>query len=343
MLSMPSFCRHNRLIQNCSICSKEQNVAMRPIVTGGVGSKERPASERSAADGAGAVRPRAARAGKATSSRSGARDVRVRRLTRGADDGFQSSLVPGLRSSEDAERLAAEIAFAAARLDAIRDAPLGPWYELRDTGVDPEERSWLAFLIAYIGPLDSDRPFASIEAVRTTWASGDSPAWDEVESGPRTAFDRGRCEATVGAYRAWAERAGSQAAAFLGEPSWSAERRFERAFERLALPGLGRDARFELLVLLGNAGVYELRAARLFPSGENEATWAAKRALGIGDPLLLERRAADLATACQVPLAALDLGFHNWGSGTRIGAGLSPSMPRWTRPCSSPAQDALGL
>ena len=31
---------------------------------------------------------------------------------------------------------------------------------------------------------------------------------------------------------------------------------------------------------------------------------AAKRALGIGDPMLLERRAADLAEACSLPLEA---------------------------------------
>jgi len=40
---------------------------------------------------------------------------------------------------------------------------------------------------------------------------------------------------------------------------------------------------------------------------------AAKRVFGIGDPFLLERRAADLAEACQVPLEALDLALFNWG------------------------------
>ncbi|HTW11463.1 MAG TPA: hypothetical protein VME01_01860 [Solirubrobacteraceae bacterium] len=338
---MPTFCRHNRLIQNCTICSKEQNVAMRPIVTGGSGTQERQGSaERTSGREPATARPRVGRTPRAAAK--GASGVRVRRLARGADDGFHSGLVPGLRSSEDAQRLAEEVAFAAARLDAIGGATSGPWHELQDARIDPEERSWLAFLIAYIGPLNSDAPFASIEAVRSTWAAGADPAWDEVEPGPRSAFDRARCEATTSAYRAWAQRAGSQAAAFTGEPSWTAERRFERSFERLALPGLGRDARFELLVLLGAAGVYELRAGKLELIGENEATWAAKRALGIADPLLLERRAAELAGACEAPLAALDLAFHNWGSGTRVGAGLAPDAAPDAAVLAS-AQDALGL
>jgi hypothetical protein len=337
---MPSFCRHNRLIQNCSICSKEQNVAMRPLVTGGAGTHERPAHD----EHAGAATPRAAkpRAQRAATTKTGGSNVRVRRLARGADDGFQSRLVPGLRSSEDAQRLAEELAFAAARLDAIRAASSGPWRELGDGGVDLEERTWLAFLIAYIGPLDSETPFDSIEAARSSWASGEDPAWDQVEPGPRSAFDRDRCEATVGAYRAWVERAGSQAAAFGGEASWTPERRFERVFERMALPGLGRDPRFELLVLLGTAGAYELNAGKLEFGGENETTWAAKRALGIGDPLLLERRAAEFATACEAPLAALDLAFHNWGSGTRVGAGFDPDSALDQTVLES-AQDALGL
>ena len=49
------------------------------------------------------------------------------------------------------------------------------------------------------------------------------------------------------------ERAGSQAAAFTGETAWTPERRFARVFERMALPGLHRDARFDLLVTLGLA------------------------------------------------------------------------------------------
>ncbi len=103
-----------------------------------------------------------------------------------------------------------------------------------------------------------------------------------------------------------------------------------------------RDTRYELLTLLGRLGVYGLRAGRLFPSGENEATWAAKRALGIGDPLLLERRAAELARACEVPIEALDLGLHNWGSGIRVTDGL-PEDAEGDPLLLEQAETALGL
>ena len=30
---MPTFCRHNRLLQNCTICAREQNFDARPVVS----------------------------------------------------------------------------------------------------------------------------------------------------------------------------------------------------------------------------------------------------------------------------------------------------------------------
>ena len=96
------------------------------------------------------------------------------------------------------------------------------------------------------------------------------------------------------------------------------------------------------LTLLGRLGVYELRPGKLFLSGENEATWAAKRALGIGDPLLLERRAGELAQASGVPIEALDLALHNWGSGTRLTGGL-PEDAEGDAVLLEQAQSALGL
>jgi hypothetical protein len=230
--------------------------------------------------------------------------------------------VPGLRSSADAERLAGELAFAASRLTAIEIEPPGLMAEVADPDLDLEERTWLAFQIAYISPLDGDRPFASIESVRTTWESGRLPDLDSATVGPRSAYTAGRGAATLEAYRAWGARAGSQAKALTGEPSWTPQRRFARAFERLALPGLDRDARFELLVLLGQLDCYKLSAAALELGGPDEVTLAAKRLLGIGDPMLLERRAATLADACAVPLEALDLGLHNWGTSARCGLGV---------------------
>ena len=104
-----------------------------------------------------------------------------------------------------------------------------------------------------------DEPFAEIERVRTTWASGELPDLEGVELGPRPAHDPSRGTKTLEAYRAWAERAGSQAAAFAATPGWTPQRRFERAFERLAMRGFDRGPRYELLVCSARLGVFDLR------------------------------------------------------------------------------------
>lgn len=239
-----------------------------------------------------------------------------------ADDGYRSPLAPGLRSSQEARNLAEEIAFASTRLARLQTDPPGLYAEVADTAGDLEGRTWLAFLIAYLYPVESAQPFAAIAAARTIWTGSALPILDSVETGPRTAYDTARGLATVEAYRAWAARAGSQAAAFTGEVGWNAERRFARTFERLSLPGLHRDARFELLTSLGALGLYELRPGSLALGGPDSVTVAAKRALAIGDSFLLERRAAQLAEACQAPLAALDLALYNWERGDRVTGGL---------------------
>ncbi len=307
---MPQFCRHSRLVQNCTICSREQEIDARPVV-----SSSAPRT----------VQPRAPRRpGERGRSQRATPGVTVHRVRNSVDDGYRSPLVPGLKSSGEARRLAEELAFAATRLRTLESAPPGLYAEVADSAVDIEERTWLAFLIAYLAPLDGDDPFAAIRAARSTWSSGEPPALAEVQTGPRSAYDPAHPYRTVDAYRAWARRAGSQAAAFRGEPEWTPERRFSRAFERLALPGLQRDARFELLASLGTIGVYDLRAATLAVGGSDQVTVAAKRALGIGDSMLLERRAAQLADGCGIPLAALDLGFYNWERGSRATVGLDP-------------------
>jgi hypothetical protein len=289
---MPTFCRHNRLLQNCTICAREQNFEARPVVSSSAPKATQPREDRPHSE-------RAPRAAKAGAPRSSSGSLKVRRLARGVEDGYRSPLVPGLKSSEDADRLAEELAFSATRLSLMEQVAAGTdipgispaWREIAAPG-DVAVRSQLAVSSVLAGPRGIN--------------SGDSP--DDVVAG----------------IDAWSARAGSLENAFKGEPSWTPERRFERLFERLGgVRGLSRDTRYGLLTLLGRLGVYEIRAGRLFPSGENEATWAAKRALGIGDPLLLERRAADLAQACQVPIEALDLGLHNWGFGTRLTDGLA--------------------
>ena len=334
---MPTFCRHNRLVQNCPICSKEQDVEMRPVVSPG-GQTVRHARP-GGSSGAGTT-GRSAGTRSATGRASGG--LTVRRLSRAAEDGFRSALVPGVRSGADAQRLAEELAFAATRLQRLQNDPPGLYAEVADASPPIDERTWLAFLIAYLGPVDDAEPFAGIAQARTPWRSGEPPHLDGVETGPRTAHEPERGQRTVDAYRAWAQRSGSQEAAFTGDAAWTPERRFARVFERLSLPGLNRGARFDLLVTLGRLGVYELSAGTLGLGGNDQVTVAAKRVLGIGDTMLLERRAADLAAACELPLDALDLGLFNWEQGVRAGMGIDPS----TEPDPAllgPALAALGL
>ena len=308
---MPTFCRHNRLEANCPICSRQARPsaapARRPV--------RRPADEA-------AARRRAPRV-------SG--DLRLRRIARAADDGYEHGLVPGLRATIEAVRLADELAFAAARLRELDTDPPGLYGEVA-AGGDVEEAAWLAFLIAYLSPLEEGDPFRAIQAARVPWATGELPALDGVATGPRTAHDPARGTATPAAYRAWAARAGSQEKAYTGEASWPAQRRFDRAFERLALPGLRRGGRYELLVLLGHLGVVAVRPWSLqLTDPTDPVTVAAKRVFGIGDALNLQRRAGELATAARVPIEALDLALVNWSRApaeARIRAGArTPGDP----------------
>ena len=297
---MPTFCRHNRFVGNCPICSPP----------------EAPSEPRRAA-----TRSR----GGAQAKRRSTGGVHVRQVARMADDGFRSPLVPGLKREDDARRLAEELGVAAGRLQQLAAAPTGLYAEA-GSAPDAEEGLWLAFLIAYLGPLEDGDPFAGIAAARVPWAGGAAPHLEDVPVGARTAHDPARGAATPKAYRAWAARAGSQTAAFAGEPNWTPERRFQQAFERLSLPGFHRAARFDLLVTLGRLGRVDARPGTLRLGGSDLVTTTAKRAFGIGDTMLLERRAAELAEVCEIPLAALDLALENLGRppAERLLLGASP-------------------
>src|SRR5687768_4493416 len=171
---MPEFCRHGRFLQNCRICNKPQ-----PKAT---------------------ALPRSAptRTGSPSRPRSSASGVVVKRMARAVEDGYESELVPGLKASGDARRLAAELAFATARLAELAADPPGLYAEaaLAD---DLEESLWLAFLVAHLSPLATGAPppeadgtteadaFATIRAVRVPWATGEIPSVGEgAVLGPRT-------------------------------------------------------------------------------------------------------------------------------------------------------------
>src|SRR5919201_5262080 len=100
------FCRHNRLTANCPICSKELEAQL---------PKPPP---RTRAPARRSVGPRPARPARSTG-------VVTRRVARAADDRYRNPLVPGLRASADAERLAAAIAAATTRIESP-----GPYPEI---------------------------------------------------------------------------------------------------------------------------------------------------------------------------------------------------------------------
>jgi hypothetical protein len=295
---VPKFCRHGTLAERCPICHANVEAATRAPAPGPRLSAQRTRSRSQPA----------ARGG-----------LTVRREARADDDGYRTPLAPGLRSSNDARRLAEEIAFATARLDALATDPPGLYAEVA-AQPDIEEASWLALLIAYLGPLEDDDPFAAIAAVRVPW--GELPDLAGAAVGPRGAHDGRRGDETLVAYARLIARAGSQELAFTADRSWPAEQRFARLYERLALPGLHHRARYDLLVTLGRLGRYGLAAPGPLLTEDDAVMLAAKRIFAIGDRLTLERRARELATAAGVPIEALDLALENWAATTRVTQGF---------------------
>ncbi len=322
---MPTFCRHGRFIERCPICSRDlPGAPARGARTGRSTATRAPG----ASAPSGERRPRSD-------------GLKIRRETRATDDGYRSPLVAGLRASADAERLADELAFSCARLAVLGEDPPGTYRTARDAP-DAEEGTWVALLTAYLSPLDDDEdPFRAIRGALTPWSSGELPDLDGVELGPRTSHDPARGAETLIAYRQWAERSGSQAAALAGDAGWTAPRRFERAYERLSLPGLTRVARFDFLVSLGRLGRYEMEADSLQLVGDDDVTLAAKRVFGIGDRINLERRARALADAIEAPLQSLDLALANWRASQRMAVGVAPSA--LDEAVGARARDALGL
>jgi hypothetical protein len=348
---MPTFCRHNRFVERCPICSKTlPGQASEAGTPRRASSARKPAGEKPRRRG-----PRGPGAG-----------VRVHREGRAVQDGYSSALLPGVRASTDASRLAQEIAFSSARLLTLEADPPELYGEVRALAAEDLERAtWACLLIAYLSPLEGEEPFAGIRSLLAAapdyrQGSGALAALAEIPLGPRSSHDRRRGPETLVAYRQWVERAaattgdggllgsgGAQARAFSGDPSWSPERRFERVFERLALPGFGRMGRYELLLMLGRLGIYELRPGSLHLAGarglsvSDPTTLAAKRVFAIGDPLLLERRAAILAEAVSVPVETLELALANWASPQRATLGFPAGISDGE--ALERAADALGL
>ncbi len=329
---MQRFCRHNRFVERCPIC-RETVPGLAPAE--GQGRRSRTRTTDGTKEGLG----RSGAGGARRASPQGRRraGLHVIHEQRAEDDGYRSPLATGLRASADAERLAQEIGFAEGRLLALRTAPPDLYGEMREQE-DPEQAMWMCFLSAYLSPLEDADPFAGIrKALRADWRAGELPDLDGIPLGPRTSHDPARGDVTLRAYLQWVEHAGrsqvgQQALTFTGDPAWNPARRFERIFERLTLPGLGRMGRYELLVTAGRIGLAEVRAETLCftnaPGAAHDdlATLAAKRVFGIGDQMHLEHRAHELAKAMTVPMEAFDLALANWGVGERATLGVAPEV-----------------
>jgi hypothetical protein len=230
---VPLFCRHNRFEASCPICSPAK---------------------------APASRTRTTTAGKPSQPRR-PQNLKTRKLARATDDGYRNELVPGIKATADAERLAQALQLAVDELDA-RPA------------LEPAQAAELAF--------------------------GDA-----------------------GVIASWTPPA--------GDTGWTPQRRFDRWFDRLRLPGTTRAQRFAFLVALGPSRDLEANALHLDVKGDDPTTLAAKRLLNSGDALLLERRAKALADAAEVPVAALDRGFALWDGTTPLDAEPHPGARRALR------------
>src|SRR4051812_36682954 len=171
------FCRHNRLTSKCPICARELDADLRAKAP--VRATPR-------------VTTSASRARVSTAPPRSGRLV-TRKLARAADDGYRNPLVPGLRATADAERLAVALTRAAERIE-----PPGPYPAVAEEP-DLEQATWLAFLLALAPELH--------DALLETRPGFDDDLAELPQSRARTAE----------AYRAWVGRAGSQAAAFTGD------------------------------------------------------------------------------------------------------------------------------
>jgi hypothetical protein len=295
---VPTFCRHNRLIDNCSICSKKERVDLSAV-------KDMP-------DGVKRERRKSAVASKGTTERQAAKGITVRRLARAEDDGYDNELLPGLRATADAERLARELVISAERIEAI------PSFS-----GDVEEVLWREFQHAVIGRSD---------VAGSAWAGGDNPG--PQEPGPRgVAADRQ--SALWQRYRAWADTHDGQLAALTAGASGSPESRFDRAYERLSIAGLQRPNRIEFLLTAAASGALpdiEVWTPRFGDAAATDPVLiAAKRIFGIGDPLLLQRRLRVACKAAGVPVSAADRALWNWATASgedRVGGSIEADPER---------------
>ena len=272
------FCRHNRMTAKCPICSKEMEAELRakaPPRPAGCARPGRPARppRRAAAQ----RRPRHAQA----------RARRRRRLPQPARPR------PARDRGRRAPRRRAD--------DRRRAARAARPYEAVATEPDREQASWLAFLLALIGP-DAPELQDAVAAAAPRFEDGapaELPRATRARSPPTASGPSATARRPPASpARPTGRRSAASPACSSGSrcPGWAA-RRASSCSPRSAPPASTT-----------------LEPDQLQLGVEDDATTqAAKRILLSGDKMLLERRARDLAAATDVPLAALDRGVRAVG------------------------------
>ncbi len=324
MPAVPTFCRHGRFEASCAICRQEK-------------AKAEPQTTRPASKGTAARRPASSQPS-ASAAPKRSRTVVTGKLTRNADDGFRSDLLPGIRSSADAMVLAQELTLAEARLSAIGTDDAGPWAVVGRAG-DSSQAFVAALVVAVASPDDAAGSLATTAAALAALEPivaelddsgtlpGASAIAEIIDAGPRGPRAHDASGAALAVPAQLAQRsAGSLAAGLQGEASWTPERRFARLLDRLALKGLPRAVRYDLLVALGRAGALPVRADGLH-LGNDQVTDAAKRLFAVADVALLERRAAALVEVTEVAWDALELALWNIAGADATGSGAAA---RWS-------------
>ena len=228
---------------------------------------------------------------------------------------WRSPLVPGIREEALARRLANEVALAEGLLLTLSVAPGEYW---ADAAADRDrDRACRAVFLGVwlVGDASSTEPLAAARAAlageRAELPDG-ALAKDPAAGSGDVSFER------------FAAREGGPYTALLADPSWRAARRFERVAERLTLPGITRALRFRLLTALGRLGIVEAQAPALLLAGAGrlDRTLAgAVRVFAHDEPQELERRAAQLADAAQIPFDVLDLALWNLADAPRCTLG----------------------
>lgn len=297
-----------------------------------------PKATRPASKGTAARRP--ASSGTAAAARPArSRGVVTGKLSRNSDDGFRSDLLPGIRSSADVLTLAQELTIAEARLGAIAGDQAGPWSIVADHSSSVSQAFVAALVVAVSSPDETAASTATAIAANAALEEIISGLGDDgvlagseavagiLDAGPRG--PRGH-DASGGALAVPAQLAqrsgGSLEAALAGEPSWTPERRFARLLDRLALKGLPRAVRYDILIALGRSGALDVRPGALH-LGSDQVTDAAKRLWAIADVPLLEKRAAAVVEATGVTWDALELALWNIAGADASGSGAAA---RWS-------------